>query len=73
MLPVLPEMSYTHWQVQNVRYGKIRPMLSPKDVITASTPVVASVTLSQVNEIAGLVGTLLGIAYLTWKWIKEIK
>jgi hypothetical protein len=48
-------------------------MLSPKDVIAASTPVVASVTLSQVNEIAGLVGTLLGIAYLSWKWIRESK
>jgi hypothetical protein len=26
-----------------------------------------------VNEIAGLVGTLLGIAYLSWKWIRESK
>jgi hypothetical protein len=48
-------------------------MLHPKDILVAGTPAVASITLSQVNQVAALVGTLLGIAYLLWKWRREAK
>jgi hypothetical protein len=48
-------------------------MLQAKDYIVAGTPVMASITLSQVNQVAALVGTLLGIAYLLWKWRREAK
>jgi hypothetical protein len=48
-------------------------MLQAKDYIVAGTPAVASITLGQVNQVAALVGTLLGIAYLLWKWRREAK
>ena len=39
--------------------------------LTAATPAAAMVSLSQVDEIAALVGTLLGIAFLLWRWRRE--
>jgi hypothetical protein len=42
-----------------------------KDLATASTPVVAFTSLSQVNDVAALIGTLLGIAFLLWRWKRE--
>jgi hypothetical protein len=42
-----------------------------KDLATASTPVVAWTSLSQVNDVAALIGTLLGIAFLLWRWHRE--
>jgi hypothetical protein len=42
-------------------------------VLTASTPAAAMVSLSQINELAALVGTLLGIAFLLWRWRREAK
>lgn len=44
-----------------------------KAILTAATPAVAMISLSQVNEVAGLVGTLLGIAFLLWRWRKQWK
>jgi ABC-type methionine transport system permease subunit len=44
-----------------------------KALITAATPTIAMISLSQVNEVAGLVGTLLGIAFLLWRWRKQWK
>ena len=41
--------------------------------LTAATPAAAMVSLSQVNEVAALVGTLLGIAFLLWRWRKQWK
>jgi len=41
--------------------------------LTAATPAVAMVSLSQVNEVAALIGTLLGIAFLLWRWLKQWK
>lgn len=41
--------------------------------LTAATPAVAMISLSQVNEVAALVGTLLGIAFLLWRWRKQWK
>ena len=42
-------------------------------ILTAATPAAAMVSLSQVNEVAALVGTLLGIAFLLWRWRREAK
>ena len=42
-----------------------------KAILTAATPTIAMVSLSQVNEVAALVGTLLGIAFLLWRWRRE--
>jgi hypothetical protein len=39
--------------------------------LTAATPAAAMISLSQVNEVAALVGTLLGIAFLLWRWRRE--
>ena len=44
-----------------------------KDIIVASTPAVASLGLSQINSIIGIIGGLVGLAYLIWKWHKEYK
>jgi hypothetical protein len=44
-----------------------------KAILTAATPAAAMVSLSQVNEVAALVGTLLGIAFLLWRWRREAK
>ena len=41
--------------------------------LTAAMPAAAMVTLSQVNEVAALVGTLLGIVFLLWRWRKQWK
>jgi hypothetical protein len=46
-------------------------MLHPRDILVAGTPAVASITLSQVNQIAGLIASVLGILYLLWKWRRE--
>jgi hypothetical protein len=51
--------------------GKLLPMLHPRDIFVAGTPAVASITLSQVNQVAGLIASILGILYLLWKWKKE--
>jgi hypothetical protein len=42
-----------------------------KAILTAATPAAAMISLSQINEVAGLVGTLLGIAFLLWRWRRE--
>ena len=44
----------------------------PKDVLTAATPTIAMVSLGQINEIAALIGSILGIAFLIWRWQREI-
>jgi hypothetical protein len=43
-------------------------MENSKAILTAATPVIAMVSLSQINEVAALVGSLLGIAFLLWRW-----
>lgn len=44
-----------------------------KDVLLAATPAAASLGLSQINSIIGIIGGLVGLAYLIWKWHKEYK
>lgn len=51
--------------------GKLLMMLHPRDILIAGTPAVASITLSQVNQVVGLVASVLGICYLLWKWRRE--
>jgi hypothetical protein len=43
----------------------------PKDVLTAATPTIAMFSLGQINEIAALIGSILGIAFLLWRWRRE--
>jgi len=45
----------------------------PSDVIAATAPLVGTVTLGQINEIVGIVGGLLGMAYLIWRWRRDAK
>ena len=47
--------------------------LKPADVIAATLPTVSATVVAQANELAGLAGTLLGIAYLLWRWRREAK
>jgi hypothetical protein len=44
-----------------------------KDLVAAGSPIVATLTLSQLNQLTGLVGGVLGIVYLLWKWSREAK
>jgi len=44
-----------------------------KAVLTAATLTIAMLSLSQVNDVAALVGSLLGIAFLLWRWRKQWK
>lgn len=44
-----------------------------KDLITAATPAAASLGLSQINSLIGIIGGLVGLAYLIWKWHREYK
>jgi uncharacterized membrane protein len=41
--------------------------------LTAATPAAAMISLSQINEVAALIGTLLGIAFLLWRWRRQWK
>jgi hypothetical protein len=43
----------------------------PKDILTASIPTAATLTLSQIHLVVGIIGGILGIAYLVWKWRRE--
>ncbi len=45
--------------------------LTVRNYIDACVPGFATITLSQLNSLVGIVGGLLGIAYLIWKWRKE--
>ena len=44
-----------------------------KALLTAATPTIAMLSLSQVNDVAALIGSLLGIAFLLWRWRKQWK
>jgi ABC-type methionine transport system permease subunit len=44
-----------------------------KALLTAATPTIAMLSLSQINEVAALIGSVLGIAFLLWRWRKQWK
>lgn len=46
--------------------------LTTKDLIIAAIPV-SSAALGTINQVLGIIGGVLGIAYLVWKWHKEAK
>lgn len=48
-------------------------VVKPSDAIVAGVPMVASMTLSQINSLVGIIGGILGIAYLLWKWYRDAK
>ena len=45
--------------------------LRPTDFIAASLPTVSATVVAQANEWAGLIGSLIGIVYLLWRWRRE--
>lgn len=45
--------------------------LKPADILAASMPTVSATLVAQANQWAGLIGSLLGIAYLLWRWRRE--
>jgi hypothetical protein len=47
--------------------------LKPADVMAASVPTVSATLVAQANQWAGLIGSLLGIAYLLWRWRREAR
>lgn len=44
-----------------------------KALLVASTPALAMISMSQINEFLGMVGSILGIAFLLWRWRREAK
>jgi len=49
----------------------MNPNLKTGDYIAASIPLMANLTLGDWNALLGVIGTLLGIAYLLWRWRRE--
>ena len=47
--------------------------LKPSDVLAATAPAVSATVLGQINDMIGIVGSLLGIVYLLWRWRREAK
>ena len=45
--------------------------LKPSDVLAATAPAVSATVLGQINDMIGIVGSLLGIVYLLWRWRRE--
>ena len=45
--------------------------LRPADILAASVPTVSATLVAQANQWAGLIGSLLGIVYLLWRWRRE--
>jgi hypothetical protein len=47
--------------------------LKPADIIAAAVPTVSATVVAQANQIIGMIGSLLGIAYLLWRWRREAR
>lgn len=47
--------------------------VNSKDLLIASIPTVTSTALGSINQVVGILGGLLGIAYLLWKWRREFE
>lgn len=47
--------------------------LKPADIIAAAVPTISATLVAQANQIVGMIGSLLGIAYLLWRWRREAR
>jgi ABC-type enterobactin transport system permease subunit len=47
--------------------------LKPGDILAAAAPTVSATLVAQANQIVGMIGSLLGIVYLLWRWRKEAR
>ena len=47
--------------------------LKPADIIAAAVPTVSATVVAQANQIVGMIGSLLGTAYLLWRWRREAR
>ena len=47
--------------------------LKPGDIIAAAAPTVSATLVAQANQIVGIIGSLLGIMYLLWRWRREAR
>ncbi len=47
--------------------------LKPADIIAAAVPTVSATVVAQANQIVRMIGSLLGIAYLLWRWRREAR
>lgn len=47
--------------------------LKPADIVAAAVPTVSATVVAQANQIVGMIGSLLGIAYLLWRWRREAR
>ena len=47
--------------------------LNPADFLAASLPTVSATVVAQANQWVGLIGSLLGIVYLLWRWRREAR
>ena len=47
--------------------------LKPSDIIAAAAPTVSATLIAQANQIVGIIGSLLGIVYLLWRWRREAR
>lgn len=47
------------------------PRITLGDVFAATLPAAGGVGIAQINQIAGLCASLIGTAYLIWKWRRE--
>jgi hypothetical protein len=75
--PILEQINFTAlncvgwWFGDRMAKKKQMNNSLPKDVLTAATPTIAMFSLGQINEIAALIGSILGIAFLLWRWRRE--
>ena len=53
--------------------GKPEMNTKPSDVIAATVPLLGTVTLGQINDLVGIAGGMLGMAYLIWRWRRDAK
>ena len=48
-------------------------MIKPADVVAAITPPVATVTAGQINSLLGIATGIASLAFIFWRWHREIK
>ncbi len=44
-----------------------------EDILTGCFPAFATITLSEIHQLAGIAGALIGAAYVIWKWRMDAK